>query len=281
MTALRLPLVSAFLAFLAGLLCGLRVEMVPPAAALAAVLVVVAVALHRPATGMEMTRRATHAAILAAMALAGAGGAALARNDAARDCRSTLADGAALSLTGALAADFAPPTDSTERIPLLPLQVARASTRHGAVGRCDVEVRLRLPRGVHALAAGTELRIVGEWRLLPSPVEPSRWPMDPAYRGYVLARTAVVAAPPAFARHPLLALRGRAERQLRRLFPRNAPLADALVLGRRETLDRGVADRFAASGLVHLLAISGTHVALVAAALMLLARVVRIRRDAA
>ncbi|HSU12837.1 DNA internalization-related competence protein ComEC/Rec2 [Longimicrobium sp.] len=281
MTALRIPLVSAFLAFLGGLLLGLRVEMVPASAALAAVLVLAAAALHRPVTGMAMPRRATHAALLAALALAGAGDAALARSDAAGDCRSTLADGAALSVTGALAADFAPPRDSTERIPLLPLQVARASVRGQLVERCDVEVRLRLPRGAPALAAGTELRVMGEWRLLPSPVDPSRWPADPAYRGYVLARTAAVAAPAAFARHPLLALRGRAERQIRRLFPRNAPLADALVLGRRETLDRAVADRFAASGLVHLLAISGTHVALVAAALMLLARVVRVRRDAA
>jgi competence protein ComEC len=278
-TALRIPLVSACLAFLAGLLFGLRVEAVPPATALAAVLAVAAVALHRPLTGMALSRRATHAALLAALALAGAGDAALARTDAARDCRSTLADGARLSLSGTLAADFAPPRDTADHIPLLPLQVARAASAGRVVGRCEAEVRVRLPRGARALAAGTELRVAGEWRLLPSPVEASGWPADPAFRGYVLARAATVAAGPDFARHPLLALRGRAERQIRRLFPRNAALADALVLGRRETLDRAVADRFAASGLVHLLAISGTHVALVAAALMLLARVVRVRRD--
>lgn len=50
------------------------------------------------------------------------------------------------------------------------------------------------------------------------------------------------------------------------------------MLGRRETLDRALAERFAASGLVHLLAISGTHVALVAAVLVLLGRVVRLRQ---
>src|SRR6185503_18783914 len=106
------------------------------------------------------------------------------------------------------------------------------------------------------------------------------WPESPAFRGYLLARAASAIAPPGFARHPLLALRGRSERQIRRLFPRTAPLADALVLGRRETLDRGLANRFAAAGLTHLLAISGTHVALVGAVLVLLGRVLRIRRDA-
>ncbi|HEX8903756.1 MAG TPA: DNA internalization-related competence protein ComEC/Rec2, partial [Longimicrobiaceae bacterium] len=198
-----------------------------------------------------------------------------------RDCRSTLADGARLTVAGALAADFAPGRDTAARIPLLPLRVAQARTAMGMVAQCEVEVRVRLPRGTATLAAGTELRLSGEWRLLPSPVDPSGWPADPSYRGYLLARSDSVAAAPSFARHPLLVLRGRAERQIRRLFPRNAPLADALVLGRRETMDRAVADRFAQSGLVHLLAISGTHVALVAAALMLPARVVRVRRDAA
>ncbi|HEX8242540.1 MAG TPA: DNA internalization-related competence protein ComEC/Rec2, partial [Longimicrobium sp.] len=187
----------------------------------------------------------------------------------------------ALSVAGALAADYEPARDTAARIPLLPLRVQRASSGGAQVGRCEVEARVRLPRGTAALAAGTELRLGGEWRLLQAPVDPGRWPADPAYRGYLLAKTASVAAAPEFARHPLLALRGRAERQIRRLFPRNAPLADALVLGRRETMDRTVADRFAASGLVHLLAISGTHVALVAAVLMLLARVLRLRRDTA
>ncbi|HEX6747920.1 MAG TPA: DNA internalization-related competence protein ComEC/Rec2 [Longimicrobium sp.] len=281
MSALRPPLVAASLAFLAGLLAGLRVETVPPGAALLAVLPLGAAALHRPVLGAAMSRRATQAALLGALALAGAGNGAQARRDAARDCRSILADGTKLSLAGALAADFAPPPDTTERIPLLPLRIERAASSRGTIGRCAVEVRVRLPRGTPALAAGTELRVDGEWRLLPSPVDRGRWPVSPAYRGYMLSKSATVTAPVELARHPMLALRGRAERQIRRLFPRNAPLADALVLGRRETMDRAVADRFAASGLVHLLAISGTHVALVAAALMLLARVAGVRRDAA
>ncbi|HEX8242096.1 MAG TPA: hypothetical protein VF541_01325, partial [Longimicrobium sp.] len=103
MTALRLPLVAAFLAFLGGVLCGLRVEMVPPSMALAGVLVVAGMALHRPLAGAAPSRRTMHAALLGALALAGAGDGAQARLDAARDCRSVLADGAALSVAGALA----------------------------------------------------------------------------------------------------------------------------------------------------------------------------------
>lgn len=275
----RLPIVAAFLAFLAGVLAGLRIGAVPTAAAFCAVLPLASLVLHRPLAGVPPGRSATRACMLAALALAGAGDGAQARLDAARDCRATLADGARLSLTGALAADFAPPRDTTERTPLLPLAVRHAAGMGGPVAACRVEVRVRLPRGTPALAAGTELRMGGEWRLLPSPLDGGHWPRDPAYRGYLLARRATMEAPASFTRHPLLALRGRAERQIRRLFPRNAALAEALVLGRRETLDRELADRFAASGLVHLLAISGTHVALVAAVLVLLGRVARLRRE--
>jgi len=280
MNGFRLPLVTAFFAFLGGLLVGLRVQAVTPAIALAAAPLLAGLLLHPRITGAPLRRRTVQAVLLGALALAGAGDAAQARTDVARDCRSTLADGTRLVLTGALAADFAPGPDTTERIPLLPLAVRRAVSPDGAVARCAVEVRTRLPRGAGALAAGTELRVAGEWRLLPAPVERGRWPESPAYHGYLLARSSTVLAPPDFGRHPLLALRGRSERQIRRLFPRTAPLADALVLGRRETLDRGLADRFAAAGLTHLLAISGTHVALVAAVLVLLGRVVRIPRDA-
>ncbi|HEV7589899.1 MAG TPA: DNA internalization-related competence protein ComEC/Rec2, partial [Longimicrobium sp.] len=280
MNGFRLPLVTAFFAFLGGILIGLRVQALTPPVALAAIPLLAGLALQRRIVGTPLRRGTVQAALLGSLALAGAGDAALARTDTARDCRSTLTDGARLVLTGALAADFAPGSDSTERIPLLPLSVRRAVSADGPLERCEVEVRTRLPRGAGALAAGTELRVAGEWRLLPAPVDPGRWPTSPAYRGYLLARNAVVLAPPAFGRHPLLALRGRSERQLRRLFPRTAPLADALVLGRRETLDRGLADRFAAAGLTHLLAISGTHVALVAAVLVLLGRVLRVPRDA-
>ncbi|HEX8693255.1 MAG TPA: DNA internalization-related competence protein ComEC/Rec2 [Longimicrobium sp.] len=278
MTHLRLPLVTAFLAFLAGLLCGLRVEGVAPGTAWLALPLLLAPLAHARLVGEKLKPRAVEALLLAALALAGAGHGAGGRLAAAEDCRATLADGTRLAVRGALGANFLPPADSAGRIPLLPLRLASAVTETGRVARCDVEVRVRLPRGTAALAAGTELRVAGEWRLMPSPVDPSAWPRSPAYTGYVLAKEAEAARPPDLARHPLLVMRGHTEAQLHRLFPRHGALADALLLGRRETLDRELADRFARSGLVHLLAISGTHVALVGAVFVLLGSVLRLSR---
>jgi competence protein ComEC len=53
------------------------------------------------------------------------------------------------------------------------------------------------------------------------------------------------------------------------LDPRVAPLAAALLLGRREGIDPDVNDAFARTGTVHLLAISGLHLQVLAAAIFL------------
>src|SRR3954462_6136040 len=141
MNGFRLPLVTALFAFLGGILVGLRVEVLTPAVALAAVPLLAGLPLQRRIVGAPWRRGPVQAALLGALALAGAGDGALSRTDAARDCRSTLEDGTHLVLTGALAADFAPGSDSTERIPLLPLSVRRAVSSDGPVERCEVEVR--------------------------------------------------------------------------------------------------------------------------------------------
>lgn len=67
----------------------------------------------------------------------------------------------------------------------------------------------------------------------------------------------------------------------RRLYGRRAPLVEALVLGRRGGLDRDLQDRFAESGLVHILSISGFHVGLVSAWVFLLCRLARVTRGGA
>jgi competence protein ComEC len=279
MNGLALPLCSAFLAFLGGLLSGLRIPLTPPWIAFGAAPLLLGLVVHRRVLGEKPSAGTVRAAILAAMALAGAGHGAGGRLGAARDCRAVLDDGVEMRMEGALAATFLPPRDSAGRTPLVPLRAARVTAGGRPVERCAVEVRVRLPRGTPPLAAGTELSVAGDWRLMPAPVTPSAWPRSPAYRGFVAADSARVAAPPALARHPLLVMRGRAELQLHRLFPRHGALADALLLGRRESLDRALSDRFAQSGLVHLLAISGTHVALVGAVFVLLGRVLRLSRS--
>lgn len=63
-----------------------------------------------------------------------------------------------------------------------------------------------------------------------------------------------------------------------RLDPKIAPLASALLLGRREGVDPEVNDAFARTGTTHLLAISGLHLQVLAAALWLAFRLVGLGR---
>jgi competence protein ComEC len=65
------------------------------------------------------------------------------------------------------------------------------------------------------------------------------------------------------------------------LYGTRAPMVDALVLGRRDGFDRDLQDRFAQSGLVHLLSISGFHVGVITAWIFLLCRLVRVARPRA
>jgi competence protein ComEC len=66
-----------------------------------------------------------------------------------------------------------------------------------------------------------------------------------------------------------------------RLYGARAGMVDALVLGRRGGIDADVQDRFARSGLVHLLSISGFHVGLITGWIFLLCRAARVRRTRA
>lgn len=71
---------------------------------------------------------------------------------------------------------------------------------------------------------------------------------------------------------------GRASRAL---YGSRAPLVDALMLGRRGGIDPELQDRFAQSGLVHLLSISGFHVGLIGAWVFMMVRLLRVRRETA
>lgn len=68
--------------------------------------------------------------------------------------------------------------------------------------------------------------------------------------------------------------------RIRRLYGPRAPLVEAMVLGRRADLDPALRDGFAASGLAHLMAISGLHVGIVAGWVLMLARAAGARRAA-
>ena len=278
MPHLALPLVSAFLAFLGGLLCGLRVEGVTAAIALAAAPLLAVPWAYPRIVGEAVPPRAVRLCLLAAMALAGAGHGASARVRGEADCRALLADGAGLTVRAVLAASSTPDPDPRARRPLLPAHAAEVRLDGAPLPGCGGEVRVRLPRGSAPADAGSELLLRGRWTRFPNPVTRGAWPRDADRFGYLQADSLEVLGAPGWTAHPLLTARGRSERQLQRLMGRHAPLAHALLLGRRETLDPGLRDRFARAGLVHLLAISGTHVGLIGGVFLLLGTLARIGR---
>lgn len=76
-------------------------------------------------------------------------------------------------------------------------------------------------------------------------------------------------------------VRARAARSIDRIFGDDAPLARALLIADQRQIPTEMRDRYAAAGLVHMLSISGLHVAVIAAAMELLFQVARMPRRAA
>lgn len=69
-------------------------------------------------------------------------------------------------------------------------------------------------------------------------------------------------------------LRLRAGRAIDRDFGNDAPLARALLIADQSQLELRIRDEYAAAGIVHMLSISGLHVAIIAAAMQLIFQVV-------
>ena len=107
----------------------------------------------------------------------------------------------------------------------------------------------------------------------------------------IFAAAAVIAAaspPPErpTGRHPapadfLSRVRARAARSIDRTFADDAPLARALLIADQRQIPTEMRDRYVAAGIVHMLSISGLHVAVIAAAMELLFQVARMPRRAA
>ena len=135
--------------------------------------------------------------------------------------------------------------------------------------RCTGELAARWPAGV-PMAAGRTSRVEG------------RWIPRPGAAGRAEGILVVTGAGPPEGTPPLGArLRTTLGQASRSLYGARAPLVDALMLGRRGGIDPELQDRFAQSGLVHLLSISGFHVGLIGAWIFLLARLCRARRETA
>lgn len=254
-----MPAVIPFaLGFVAGLVAGLSVSwawlLVPAWCAVAAVLLS---ALRGPA-------RSARAAWLAAAlgAAAGASWGAGAAHRSAADCRTRWRDGQRLAL-------LVEPRD---------LPDSTASAPYAVIGpsACRGWVSLVLPRDTTVPAS--VLAVAGVWRREPD-TGPAWLPRRPARAGRV-----VVARARALAVRPGLRARLRigAERRLVGLFgPRRAGLAAALTVSPEASVPLEERRRYARSGLAHLLSISGFHVGILAAALIVALRAARLRPDAA
>lgn len=184
---------------------------------------------------------------------------------AAEDCRSRIPDGARLEAVGVL--EGLPMPGAVTLLDLDRLRVdGRSVPCHGAI-------RVRFTAGVADSAASpaVAVRVSGRWFVTP---RSGGWPVDGDRRG-TLSATRVAAADAPGGR-PLLMARIRAQARIRDLFEERAGIVEAILLARTEALDPELRQAFAAAGLSHLLAISGTHVGLVAGAILLLARVVRL-----
>jgi competence protein ComEC len=82
-------------------------------------------------------------------------------------------------------------------------------------------------------------------------------------------------------RSTLEAMRQHAARSIDRLFGKDAPMAKALLIADQHEIPPETRDRYARSGMVHMLSISGLHVAIVAGAMMMVLQAAHLSRGAA
>ncbi len=76
-------------------------------------------------------------------------------------------------------------------------------------------------------------------------------------------------------------LRAAGVRRVDSVFLADAPIARALLLADMHLIDPAIRRRWSRSGLVHLLSVSGVHVAIIAASLLMLGRVMRLSQRSA
>ena len=279
MNLLRLPLVAATLAFLAGSLSALRYTP-PPLPFLLAAIGLALLGMFA-ARGMGSTLSGwvgSGGVLLLAFGFAGVALGSTAAREAATDCRWQIPDGARFTASGIFLANFHPVAHGAGSAPaqagsLLPFRLRELRTDAGTSVACGGDVRMRLPGDGDAILAGSEVVVRGEWRRFAPPVISSRWPRRPEQAGLADVERVIRISPASFSKAPLLTLRGRVARRLDRLFPNHSALAEALLLGRRESIDPALRERFANAGLSHLLAISGMHVGMIAGILLLVGRI--------
>jgi competence protein ComEC len=145
---------------------------------------------------------------------------------------------------------------------LAPGAFVRGETRVIAGRACTAPIMIAVRRG--RAPAGSEVHVAGDVT---------------AAHGRLFARAASVR--PGQDRDAVVAFRAQLGRGLDSAFGRYAVLARALLIADTRSIDPAVRDRYAAAGLVHMLSISGLHVAIIALAVELLCRAARLPPRAA
>jgi len=157
-------------------------------------------------------------------------------------------------------------------------------------GEVELTVRLLEPAdslggalGVEPLRAGCDGPVTARWtarRFLPAGVTvhgTAKW-IPRVGRAGRPSGTLLIAAVGRVSGKPDLPARLRTAiaRASHTLYGARAPMVDALIVGRRGGVSRDLQDRFAQSGLVHLLSISGFHVGVITGWVVLLGRLLRL-----
>ena len=244
------PLAVAALAYAGGAALALAPgARVPPAGAVLALACIAAL----------LALRGVRAAALGAWVLVGIAATTISVQRRAHDCRLAIEDGARVAFRGTLTVMPAADGDATLRM--------EESDAHGCTGDVRVRLRARTSGADSALAValpmpGAELRGQGRWMTSGFAAH------DPQYAGTLFVDRFEQLAAAGSGHHPLLAMRGAAQARVRELFGEQAAVVEALVLARMEGIDPVLRERYAQSGLAHLLSISGTHVGLIAALLI-------------
>ncbi len=205
-------------------------------------------------------RRAPLGAALGIMLVAGAVWGAAALRERTSTCAGIWSGSTEGGLTPGRRPGVNKPATRAVVIQLTDPVAAAGGVTEGVVraGRCGGTLTIRWPEGYGA-HGGTTWVVAGRF-------------LGDANRGVLVARRARQLDPQPRGRG---ALRDRITERSRRLFGTRAPLVDALVIARRAELDAELRERYARSGLAHLLSISGLHVAFFAAWLNVL--LVRLR----
>lgn len=173
-------------------------------------------------------------------------------------------------------------------IPARPLSEATISLRRLRNGQSWQEVRgecrLRVTGEVLQLNPGEQVRIFGRFERTTPALNPGSRDIAVRERGagrladlYCSEVACVTPLAPTPQHGFIDRLRTASQQHLNtHLAAEQAPLAAALLLGSREQLSEDEVEAFFQTGVIHLLVVSGLHVGIVAALLLLLARVLRL-----